>query len=158
MKRNTHRHQQSGQGIVILIVLVVVVGGGLFYLSSNKQSMDKEGRAFGRNTLNNIIVNYDVNALGNNLSPEAKLQLPPSEQNALINQLRTLGQPVQGFKIDEEMNWEGAWVFKFFEPHGTFTAHLNYPAGPATLGIDVNHPVGRWQITNLTAQFPSSAR
>jgi hypothetical protein len=156
MKRNTHK--QSGTGIIILIVLVLVIGGGLFYLTSNKQSMDKEGRAFGRDTLNRILLNYDVSAFGSNLSPEAKLQYPPSEQNALMNQLRQLGQPVQGFKIEESMSWEGTWIFKFFEPHGSFTAHLNYPAGPATLGIEINHPVSKWQITTVVAQFPSSAR
>jgi hypothetical protein len=156
MKRNTHK--QSGQGIVILIILVLVIGGGLFYLSSNKQAMDKEGRAFGKEAINRIVLNYDIGFLGANLSPEAKLSLPPSEQNALINQLRQLGQPVQGFKIDENMSWQGTWIFKFFEPSGQFIAHLNYPAGPATLEIDINHPVSKWQIINLAFQGPSQAR
>jgi hypothetical protein len=154
MKRNTHKYKRSGQGLVILIILVLLALGGWFYLDSHKRAMDKEARVFGHDAINRIVLNYDTNFLANNLSPQMKLQYPPSEQNALMNNLRQLGQPAQPFKIDENITWES----HFFEPHGTFTAHLNYPAGPATLEIAVDHPVSKWQIANLAPQFPSQAR
>lgn len=158
MKRNTLRQNSSGQGLVIVVILILLIGGGLWYLASHKQAMEKEGRGFGRDAINRIVLNYDINFLGSNLSPQAKLDLPPSEQNALMNSLRQLGQPAQPFQVDESMSWEGAWVFKFFEPHGIFTAHLNYPAGPATLQIAIDHPVGKWEIVNLSFNPPPTAR
>ena len=92
------------------------------------------------------MLNYDTNFLANNLSPQMKLQYPPSEQNALMNNLRQLGQPAQPFKIDENITWES----HFFEPKGYFTAKLNYPARSGTAQIAISHPVGKWQLDNLT--------
>lgn len=154
MKIQNHRSKMSGQGMVIVLILVLVVGGGLWYLASHKQTMDKAARAFGHEAINRIVLNYDVAFLSSSLSPQAKLDLPPSEQNALMNQLRQLGQPAQPFKTDESVTWES----HFFEPRGTFTAHLNYPAGPATFQIMVDHPVSKWQIDSVSFQGPSQAR
>src|ERR1700719_3564033 len=87
MKTQNYRSNNSGGGLVVVIILIMVVGGGLWYLVSHKQSMDKEGRAFGHEAINRIVLNYDIAFLSNNLSPQAKLDLPQSEQNALMNQL-----------------------------------------------------------------------
>ena len=154
MKNFSSHHKRSGQMLGVVIVLILILGGAAWWLYSHKQSMDKEGRAFGREALNRILLNYDSTFLANSLSPEAKLQMPQSEQNALMNQLRLLGPPAQPFKVDENMTWQS----NFFEPSGSFTAHLNYPGGPATFEIDINHPVSRWQIINIAAQLPSMAR
>lgn len=151
MKTQNHRSKTSGEGLVIVIVLILVVGGGLWYLVSHKQAMDKEGRAFGHEAINRIFLNYDATFLAANLSPQAKLDLPPSDQEQLFTQLKQLGVPVQPFKTEENMTWES----HFFEPRGFFTTHFNYPSGSAMVQMAIDHPVGKWQIVNLTFQPPA---
>src|ERR1700722_4219390 len=129
----------SGEGLVILIILIAVLGGGLWWLAAHKQTMDKAGRTFGRDVIQSLVVNHDVTFLANNLSPQEKLNLPPSELKLLIDQMTQLGVPAPGFQIEETMSWEGWWVFKFFEPHGSFAVHLNYPSGPAILQVMIDH-------------------
>lgn len=158
MKTQNYRSNNSGGGLVIVIILIALLGGGLWYLVSHKQSMDKEGRAFGHDAINRIVLNYDATFLANNLSPQAKLDLPTSEQNALMNQLRQLGVPAQPFKTEENMTWDKLAGLELFEPRGFFTVQLNYPAGAATLQIAIDHPVSKWQIVNLSFQGPSMAR
>lgn len=142
----TCRSNASGQGLVILIILLAVVGGGVWWLFSHKQAMDKEARAFGREMIERIAVNRDLAFFSNHLSPQARLDFPPIQQQQLMEQFKQLGVPVQPIQIDENMTWES----HFFEPRGFFTAHLNYPAGPATLQIAIDHPVSKWQLVNLT--------
>jgi hypothetical protein len=57
-----------------------------------------------------------------------------------------LGVPQQPMNIEEQVTFES----HFFEPKGYFTAHLFYPTSAATMQIAVSHPVGKWQLDNLT--------
>jgi hypothetical protein len=154
MKKSTTRFKSSGEGLVIVLILIVLIGGGVWYLVSHKQSMEKEGRTFGNEVIKRIVIDHDVGFLSSNLSPQARLDLPPTDQQNLINQLQQLGIPAQPFKTDENFTWES----HFFEPRGFFTAHLNYPGGPATLQIAFDHPVSKWQIVNISFAGPSMAR
>jgi hypothetical protein len=144
------RFKTSGQGLVILIIVLILVGGGLWYLYSHKQQMDKEARAFGRQMIERLAVNHDLAFFSSHLSPQARLDMPPSQQQFLIQQMTELGVPAQPMKIDENITWES----HFFEPHGFFTAELNYPAGQAKLELAIDHPVSRWQVVNLTFSKP----
>jgi len=144
------RLKSSGQGLVILIIVLVLVGGGLWYLYSHKQQMDKEARAFGRETIQQLVVNHDFAFLSTHLSPQARLDMPPSQQQFLIQQMTELGVPAQPIKTDENISWES----HFFEPHGFFTAELNYPAGQGKLEVAISHPVSRWQLDNITFSKP----
>src|SRR5579864_4516597 len=150
MKTTNFKSRESGEMLPVIIVLILLLGGAAWWLYSHKQAMDKQGRAFGQEMVNRVVLNYDQAFLASNLSPQTKLDLPPSDQQALMTQLRQLGQPAQPFKVDEEMTWQS----QFFEPHGTFTAHLNYPAGPGTLVIMIDHPVSKWQVTQLSFAGP----
>jgi hypothetical protein len=159
MKTNYYRSRQSGEGALgIVIILILLIGGGLYWLLSHKQAMDKEGRGFGRDSINRVVMNYDAAFLANALSPQAKIDLPPSDQQQLFATLRQLGQPAQPLQIEENFTWEKVLGIELFEPRGFFTVHLNYPGGAATLQLAVDHPVGRWEIINLTFQPPSTAR
>ena len=154
MKNPNCRSNESGQGLAVVIILILLLGGGAWLLYSHKQGLDKEGRAFGHDVVNRVVLNYDQAFLANYLSAQAKLDLPPSDQIALMNQLRLLGQPVQPLQVDENMTWES----NFFAPRGFFTAHLSYPSGPGTLQIAIDHPVSKWQVVNLSFAGPSTAR
>ena len=75
-----------------------------------------------------------------------RLDYPPSQQQYVMSQFQQLGVPQQPIKIDETVTFES----HFFSPRGHFTAHLFYPTQAATLEIDVSHPVGKWQLDNMT--------
>jgi hypothetical protein len=154
MKKLNYRSNTSGQVLVILIILIILLGGGLWLLVTHKQSVDKEARAFGREMITRVTVNHDAAFLSNHLSPQARLDNPPLQQQDLMTKLQELGVPAQPIQIDENITWEGFSYFKFFEPRGFFTAHLNYPAGPATLEIAFDYPVSKWQLLNITFTPP----
>jgi hypothetical protein len=150
MKKLNYRSNVSGQVLVIVIILILLLGGGLWFLVTHKDSVDKEARASGREMITRITVNHDAAFLANHLSPQARLDNPPMQQQELMTQLQQLGVPSQPIQIDEKITWES----QFFEPRGFFTAHLNYPAGPATLEIAIDHPVSKWQLLNITFTPP----
>jgi hypothetical protein len=150
MKKTSSRTKVSGQALVVVIILILLLGGGLWFLVTHKQGVDKEARAFGREMINRITVNYDTKFYASHLSPQARLDNPPIQQQEFFAQLRQLGLPAQPIQIDENITWES----QFFEPRGFFTAHLNYPAGPATLQIAIDHPAGQWQLLNVTFAPP----
>ena len=146
MKNSNSQTRESGQGLVVLIIILLIVGGGFWYLFSNKKTMDREARAFGREMVEGLTVKHDVNFFVNHLSPQMRIDYPPSQQQYVISQFQQLGVPQQPIKIDETVTFES----QFFSPRGHFTAHLFYPTQAATLDIDVSHPVGKWQLDNMT--------
>jgi PIN domain nuclease of toxin-antitoxin system len=140
------RSNTSGQGLVVAIILLAIIAGGAWWLFNNKQTMDREARAFGREMIQQLTVNHDAAFFANHLSPQAKLDNPRSKQEYIMSKLQELGAPAQPIQIDESITWES----HFFEPRGFFTAHLIYPAQTATLQIAVSHPVSKWQLDDIT--------
>jgi hypothetical protein len=136
----------SGQGLVILFILLAVIGAGLWYLYSNKATTDREARDFAREAVKKLTVDHDRQYIETDLGPQAKLDLPPSQRDYMIQRFAQFGVPAQPIQIDENVTWESY----FFEPRGYFTAHLNYPAQGATLQLATSHPVSRWQLDNIT--------
>jgi hypothetical protein len=147
MKLNSKaQNRTSGDGLVFVIIFLALIGVGIWWLYSHKAEMDKEARRFGRQAIEALTVKYDEPFYANHLSPQARVDNPPSSQKALLQQLRELGAPAQPIKIDENVTWQN----QFFEPSGYFTAHLNYSARAATMQIAISHPVGKWQIDNVS--------
>jgi hypothetical protein len=138
--------RSNGQGLVIIIILLAVIGVGAWWLFDHKKTMDRDARAFGREAIQRLTVNHDANFLANNLSTQARLQMPPSQQQYVIGKFTEMGVPNQPVRIEESVTFES----HFFEPKGYFTAHLFYPASAATLQIAVSHPVSKWQLDDLT--------
>jgi hypothetical protein len=139
------RLKSSGQVLVILGIVVVLLFIGYWWLYSNKQTMAKEGRAFGKEALQRIAVQHDLNFFSSHLSPEARLQFPPSAQQDLISRLQKLGAPVGPVDVQGDIVFQS----QFFEPRGNFHARINYPARGAEINISISHPVGRWQIDDI---------
>jgi hypothetical protein len=145
LKMNS-RSNSSGQVLVILIILLGLLGGGAWWLFSNKQAMTTEGRKFGREAIQRIVIQRDVKFFGDHLSPQARLQFPPSMQQQFISRFQELGAPVGPVDVQGDILFQS----HFFEPRGNFHARLNYPAGPFEINISVSHPVGRWQIDDIS--------
>jgi hypothetical protein len=140
------QNRTAGDGLVFLIIFLALIGVGIWWLYQHKNSMDKDGRAFARLAIEALTVRYDKNFFNANLSPQARVNTPPSAQEAVLEQLRALGTPAQPINIEEKMEWEN----QFFEPKGYFTAHLNYAAREATMQIAISHPVSKWQLDDVT--------
>jgi hypothetical protein len=152
MKINS-RLKSSGQILVILGIVVVLLFIGYWWLYSNKQTMAKEGRAFGKEAVQRIFVQHDLAFFASHLSPEARLQFPPSAQQDLFTRLDRLGTPAGPVDVQGDIVFQS----QFFEPRGNFHARINYPAKGAEINISISHPVGRWQIDDV-AFAPDSER
>jgi type II secretory pathway pseudopilin PulG len=139
------RSKSSGQILVIVIIVLVLLGIAYWWLDSNKRQMAQEGRQFGRQVIQELIMQRNMKFFVDHLSPAMRLQYPPSAQQDLMTQLEKLGTPIS------PPNVEGDIVFQshFFEPNGVFHAHINYPTRGADINVAVSHPVGRWQIDEI---------
>jgi hypothetical protein len=144
MKMNS-RSKSSGQVLSIVIIILALVGAGFWWLFSNKQTMAKEGQEFGREAVQRIAVQHDLNFFSSRLSPEARLQFPPSAQQDFMSRIEKLGTPAGPVDVQGDILFQS----QFFEPRGTFHARINYPARGAEINVSVSHPVGRWQIDDV---------
>ncbi len=93
LKMNS-RSKSSGQILAIVIILLALIGAGFWWLFSNKQEMAKEGREFGREAVQRIAVQHDLAFFSSRLSPQARLQFPPSAQQDFMLRMEKLGAPV----------------------------------------------------------------
>jgi hypothetical protein len=153
MKKQSVSHvNRSGEGLVVVVILVLILGAGAWWLFSTKNTSEKEARAFGRQMIENLAVKHDLAFFVNNLGPQAKSDYPPSMQQMVIQKLTEMGTPAQPIKIDENIAFES----QFFSPRGFFTAHLNYPGGPTVMELAISHPVGKWQVDNLTITWKAA--
>jgi len=101
MKTNTNC-KLSGQGLVVVIIVLALIGGGLWYLYSTKAATDREAREFARETVKRLMVDHDRQYLENRLGPQAKLDLPPSQRDYMIQRFAQFGVPSQPIQIDEK--------------------------------------------------------
>jgi hypothetical protein len=145
MKMNS-RSKSSGQVIVILIIVLGLVGVGFWWLVSNKQEMAREGKQFARDATQRIVVQRDINFFNLHLSPQARMNFPASAQQDFMNEIASMGAPVGAIDVKGEIEFNS----QFFEPHGSFQARINYPARYADLTLLISHPVGRWQIDDIS--------
>jgi hypothetical protein len=140
------RSKSSGQVIVILIIVLALVGAGFWWLSSNKQEMAREGKQFARDAVQRIVVQRDINFFNSRLSPAARMNFPASAQQDFFAEIAKLGAPTGTIDVKGEIEFNS----QFFEPHGNFQARINYPARYADMNLVISHPVGRWQIDDIT--------
>ena len=54
------RSKSSGQILAIVIILLALIGGGFWWLFSNKQEMAKDGRDFGKEAIQRIVIQRDL--------------------------------------------------------------------------------------------------
>lgn len=132
--------------MVVLIILLIILLIGVWWLYGNKKTMDQECRAFGKQMIHELAVNHNVAFFRDHLSPQAKMDYPPARQQDVIGMFTQLGVPNQPINIEENVTFES----KFFSPRGFFTAHLLYPTTTATMQVAVSHPVGKWQLDDLS--------
>ncbi len=108
--------------------------------------MAKDGRDFGKEAIQRIVIQRDLAFFSSRLSPQARLQLPPSAQQDFISRMEKFGAPVGPLDVQGDIQFQS----QFFEPTGNFHARINYPARGAEINVAISHPVGRWQIDDVS--------
>jgi hypothetical protein len=144
-KLNSKR-KSSGQVVVLVIIVLVLLGGAWWYLNSQKQMSAKEGGDFARETVQKIGVQHDINFFNSRLSPQARMNFPASTQQEFMNEIIKLGAPVRPVDVQGKIEFNS----QFFEPHGSFHSRIYYPARYADMDLTISHPVGRWQIDEIS--------
>ncbi len=63
-----------------------------------------------------------------------------------MNEIVKLGAAVRPVDVQGKIEFNS----QFFEPHGSFHARIYYPEKYADMDLTISHPVGRWQIDEIT--------
>src|SRR5215470_2955076 len=140
------KRNSSGQVVVLLIIVLALLGGAWWWLNSNKQNSAKEGRDFANEAIQKIAVQHDINFFNSRLSPQARMNFPASAQQEFMNEIVKLGGSVRPVDVQGKIEFNS----QFFEPHGSFRARIYYPARYADMDLTISHPVGRWQIDEIS--------
>ena len=142
----TSRSKFSGEGLlpVILILALIALGIG-WYLYSTRATTTREGIRYGHEVIDRLVVKHDRSLLDQDLDPQAKLEMPPSQRDYMIQRFTQLGVPAD-IKIDDNVSFDSG----FFHAHGVFTATLSFPGQPATLQIATSQGDTKWLINNIT--------
>jgi hypothetical protein len=140
------KRNSSGQVVVLLIIVLALLGGAWWWLNSNKQNAVKEGTDFAREAIQKIAVQHDVNFFNARLGPQARMNFPASAQTEFMNEIVKLGAPVRPVDVQGKIEFNS----QFFEPHGSFHSRIYYPARYADVDLTISHPVGRWQIDEIS--------
>src|SRR5215469_632417 len=145
LKLNSKR-KSSGQVVVLVIIVLGLIGVAFWWLYSNKQGMAKEGNDFAKEAMQRIAVQHDINFFNSRLSPQARMNFPASAQQEFMNEIVKLGAPVRPVDVQGKIEFNS----QFFEPHGSFHSRIYYPARYADVDLTISHPVGRWQIDEIS--------
>ena len=145
------RSKLSGQGLVLLIIILVIILGIGWYLHSTKTATEQDAVRYGHDVINRLVVNHDRSILDQDLAPPAKMEMPPSQRDYLIQRFTQLGTPQQPIQIEDNVSFDSSFFGLISaNPHAVFTAHLNYPAQPVTLQLATSQGATKWLIDNIT--------
>jgi hypothetical protein len=141
------KRKSSGQVVVLLIIVLALLGGAWFWLNSQKDNSAREGKAFANEAIQKIAVQHDLSFFASRLSPQARMNFAaPTAQQEFMREIVDLGAPVRPVDVHGKIEFNS----QFFEPHGSFHARIYYPARYADMDLTVSHPVGRWQIDEIS--------
>ena len=140
------RSKLSGEGLVVVLVFLLIILGIGWYLYSTRATTQRDGIRYGHEVIDRLVVKHDRSLLDQDLDPQAKLEMPPSQRDYMIQRFTQLGVPAPPIKIDDNVSFDSG----FFHAHGVFTATLNYPGQAATLQLATSQGDTKWLINNIT--------
>ncbi|HST29788.1 MAG TPA: hypothetical protein VLK27_02990 [Chthoniobacterales bacterium] len=145
------RSSVSGQGFVVLFILLAICGGIIWYLYSTKAATQRDGIRYGHDVIDRLVNKHDASMLDTDLASQAKMEMPPSQRAYLMQRFAQFGVPSQPIQIDDNVSFDTSFFGLISaNPHGIFTAHLNYPAQPVTLQLAISQGATKWLIENIT--------
>src|SRR2546421_10042404 len=143
----TSRSKNSGEGLIPVVIVWVDIALGIWwYLQSTQSATEREGIRYGHEVVDRLVIKHDRSLLDQDLDPQAKLEMPPSQRDYMIQRFTQLGVPEQPIKIEDNVSFDSG----FFHAHGVFTATLNFPGQAATLQIATSQGDTKWLINNIT--------
>jgi len=153
------RSKLSGQGLVLILIVLAILVGLWWYLHATKAATEKDAVRYGHDVINRLVINHDRAILDNDLAPQAKNEMPPSSRDYLIQSLSQYGSPAQPIQIEDAISFDpvlGGIIST--NPHGIFTAHLNYPAQAMTMQLAISQGTTKWLIENITVSKGNQAQ
>src|SRR5579864_2037862 len=145
------RSKYSAQGLVVVFILVAILVGIWWYLHSTKASTEQDAIRYGHDVIDRLVMKHDRSVLDNDLAPQAKMEMPPSQHDFLIQQIAQFGTPMEPIKIEDNVSFDQVLGgLMATNPHGIFTAHLNYPAQAVTLQLATSQGATKRLIENIT--------
>lgn len=145
------RFKVSGQAFVLIFIILAILGGILWYLHSTKAATERDAIRYGHDVIDRLVNKHDGSVLDNDLAAQAKLEMPPSQRQYLMQRFTQFGTPAQPIKIDDNISFDTSFFGLISaNPHGIFTAHLNYPAQPVTMQLATSQGSTKWLIENIT--------
>ena len=105
MKINS-RSNSSGQIVGIVIIVLVLIGVGFWWLISTKQAMAKEGREFGNEAIQRIIVQRDQAFFSSRLGPQGRMNFPPSAIQDFFAEIEKFGAPIGPVNVDGNIQFQ----------------------------------------------------
>jgi hypothetical protein len=145
------RSKLAGQGLVLVVIVLAILVGIWWYLHSTKTSTERDAIQYGHDVINRLVINHDRSVLDNDLAPQAKMEMPPSQRDYLIQRFTQFGAPSQPIQIEDSVSFDSSFMGLISaNPRGIFTAHLNYPAQPVTMQLAISQGATKWLIENIT--------
>ena len=145
------RSKLSGQAFVIIFIVLAIFGGILWYLHSTNATTEKDGIRYGHEVIDRLVVKHDRSLLETDLAPQAKMEMPPSQRDYVIQRFSQFGAPQQPIQIEDNVSFDSSFFGLIkANPHGIFTAHLNYPGQGVTLQLATSQGATKWLIENIT--------
>lgn len=128
--------------VALLVIVLAILAGVAWWLFSSRQDAEKNARAFAKEVVTRVAVNYDEKFLHVHLSPEGQVTYLQSSREHLISQLREFGVPQQPIEVTGKLEFSSY----FFDPHGNYRAQLNYATTSAHLEVGVSRGMTVWQV------------
>jgi hypothetical protein len=150
------RFKVSGQAFVLIFIVLAICVGIWWYLNSTNAATEKDGIRYGHEVIDRLVVKHDRSLLDSDLGSQAKMEMPPSQRDYLIQRFTQLGAPQQPIQIEDNVSFDSSFFGLIkANPHGIFTAHLNYPGQPVTLQLATSQGTTKWLIENITLSMQS---
>src|SRR5437016_8584979 len=98
-KQKLTQSKLAGQALVVLIIFLIIIQGIIWYLYSTRASTQRDGIRYGHEVIDRLVMKHDRSILDQDLSAQAKLEMPPSQRDYLIQRLVQYGSPAQPIQI-----------------------------------------------------------
>jgi hypothetical protein len=130
---------------------VLIAVGIYWYLHSTKNASERDGIRYGHEVIDRLVNKHDRSLLDQDLDPQAKMEMPPSQRDYMIQRFTQLGVPQQPIQIEDNVSFDTSFFGLIAaHPHGVFTATLNFPGQAATLQVATSQGDTKWLINNIT--------
>ncbi|HVF71747.1 MAG TPA: hypothetical protein VM940_09065 [Chthoniobacterales bacterium] len=149
MRLARHARSRGEGGVALWIIVAALLGGAAWFLYSARRDAENNTRAFAREVVQRVVVNYDDKYLNYHLTPEALAKYQPGYRERMLQYLRGFGPVTQPVPITGDVSFNSY----FFDPVGIFKAVLVYPTMTATLELTITRGMTRWQVNDIDLRW-----